>query len=435
MPYISENPEMVSDARGLPPNCSLLPYTARATGSLRSKGPFIAYASPDSTYAVTKKFVQAAKKSILIGIYDFSAAYMRDLLLEAMGRGVKVTLMLDLDRQDRKEGEVFQALTQAGVRTVAAPSCTHPSLHYFRHAHEKFIVIDGLWTLVQSGNYSENSIPQNEADGADPAHFKSGNRDMGVAIKSKTLAKFFSQILEADIALEQAVPSRAVAPMLPQPAALVERIPRQPPRLFPSQQFKPSQPIQITPVLSPDNYLQVIPAWLEQARRSIWIEQQYIRPNQPGIKDLLQAIQKARRQNPSLEVRIVLGKVFLVTAIASERANLEVLKQTYDLELGQHIRYINTANFVHCHNKTVVVDGEAVLVSSQNWSADAVAKNREAGLLLEYPDLARYYASIIEADWNTALHDIPPLTRDLISAAEVAQGGFVELSLGDYLEV
>ncbi|MCZ4093534.1 hypothetical protein [Sinorhizobium psoraleae] len=39
----------------------------------------------------------AAEHSILIGIYDFTAPYMEDLLLAAMARNVKVSLMLDID--------------------------------------------------------------------------------------------------------------------------------------------------------------------------------------------------------------------------------------------------------------------------------------------------------------------------------------------------
>src|SRR5262245_27681649 len=80
--------------------CKLLDYSKKA---IKKIGPFdiseemIAYASPDSTYAVTKRLMDAAKKSIRIGIYDFTAGYMKDILLNAMHRGVKVTLMLDLD--------------------------------------------------------------------------------------------------------------------------------------------------------------------------------------------------------------------------------------------------------------------------------------------------------------------------------------------------
>src|SRR5262249_22579632 len=150
---------------------------------------------------VTKKRMEDARRSIVIGIYDFTASYMKDLLLKAMRRGVKVELMLDLDGRTG-ETELFDELVHFGGKGVPAPSCASDNVHYFASSHEKVIVIDDQWTLVQSGNYTENSIPQNETDGGDPDNFVPGNRDMGVAVQSRELAAFFTKLLRADMKLE-----------------------------------------------------------------------------------------------------------------------------------------------------------------------------------------------------------------------------------------
>jgi phosphatidylserine/phosphatidylglycerophosphate/cardiolipin synthase-like enzyme len=139
---------------------------------------------------VTKKLFDAAKKSILIGIYDFSAPHIRQLVLDAMGRGVKVSLMLDIDGQE--ESRLFDELVDMGTSGVPAPSCANERISVFASSHEKVIVIDDEWTLVQSGNYSNNSIPLNEVDGGAGPAFRSGNRDTGLAIRSSELAKLFS---------------------------------------------------------------------------------------------------------------------------------------------------------------------------------------------------------------------------------------------------
>src|SRR6478672_8249332 len=76
--------------------------------------------------------------------------------------------------------------------------------------------------------------------------------------------------------------------------------------------------------------------------------------------------------------------------------------ELYDLQLDSNIRYINTDRLVHCHNKMVIIDGAAVLVSSQNWSDFAVTKNREAGVLLPHRDIAEYFQGIFDVDWRTA---------------------------------
>ena len=128
----------------VPRGCKLLDYSPNRIKNIKpvdTSGEFIAYASPDSTYAVTKKLMDAAKKSIQIGIYDFTADYMKEILLNARQRGVKVTLMLDVDGDT--EQELLDELKKFGCKTVTAPSCaTQHKKPFFRSSHEKFIIID-----------------------------------------------------------------------------------------------------------------------------------------------------------------------------------------------------------------------------------------------------------------------------------------------------
>ena len=417
------------------------PIKLKEIPSFRLRGDIIAFASPDSTYAVTRRLMDNARKSILIGIYDFTADYMKDILLQAMQRGVKVALMLDLDGV-AGELPIFDELKKFGCTAVPAPSCASDYVHYFRSSHEKVIVIDDNWTLVQSGNYSANSIPFNETDGGNPAHFVKGNRDMGVAIHSKPLAAFFTRLLRADMQLEiAATPPNTLLGQRARritPPDLVEPVPTLlPTRLFPSQQFSPDTAVSVTPVLTPDNYMEVVPGLLESATRSIWIEQQYIHSADTAIIKLLAAIRTALDRNPQLDVRIVLGKIFGGAAgVEKERKNLENIRKVFGLHLGTHIRYIDTRRFVHCHNKLVLVDNERVLVSSQNWSNAAVQENREAGLLLHYPPVAQYFAGIFESDWGTAIRTLPPRPEpEAIAPETVARGNYVAVSYGDYVEL
>ena len=398
-------------------------------------GRMIAYASPDSTYAVTKKLLAAAQQSVLIGIYDFTASYVKEILLNLMARGVKVSLMLDLDGV-KGENALFEELGQFGAETVPAPSCaSRHGVNYFSSSHEKVIIIDDTWVLVQSGNYSNNSIPFNETDGGDPAHFVKGNRDMGIALESPQLAAFFTKVLRGDMQLELSA-LEAVASSPKEFPLLVETVPPLlPETLFKSKNFTPAAPIKVTPVLSPDNYMKTIPDFLKSAKKSIYIEQQYIRSSQSDIITLLAAV-KSAVENNDVTVKIILGKIFDQKDIPKEQENLANLESNFGLRLGDHIRYIDTKRFVHCHNKLIVIDDEKVLISSQNWSNSAVSKNREAGLILEYPELAKYYSKIFASDWKTALSVISGGggEPETIGSIEAAKGRYTEVSIGDYLE-
>jgi phosphatidylserine/phosphatidylglycerophosphate/cardiolipin synthase-like enzyme len=420
-------PEMVGR------NCHLEEYEKVKVPPVDVDQEIIAFCSPDSTFAATKKLFDDAKKSILIGIYDFSAEHVKQLVLDALARGVKVKLMLDIDSKD--EQEFFDDLNDAGVDGVPAPSCASHRVHFFSSSHEKVIVIDGEWCIVQSGNYSDHSIPMNVKDGGDPAHFRPGNRDTGLAIRSRKLSKFFTGILESDIALELTGPEAVAQAVEAANAFLVEKAPtRIPDKLFPSKTFKLTKPLKIQPILSPDNYMTVMPDKLRAAKKSILIEQQYIRGKQPDISELLTAIKEAREEAGKLDIRIILGKIFSKKDLPKEKANLALLKKEFGLVLGKNIRYIDTSRFVHCHNKMILVDGQNVLVSSQNWSDSAVSKNREAGVWLSHAGICDYFTKIFENDWSTALK-APDAAAEKVEPEALRAGGFVRVAPADYQEV
>jgi len=413
------------------------PYTKVAVPSFTVTGELIAYASPDSTFAVTKRLLDAAKKTIAIGIYDFTATYVATLLKDAMARGVKVTLMLDTDHI-AGEDAVFKNLIDLGARCVPAPSCASPKkVRVFRSSHEKFIVIDGEMCLIQSGNFSNNSIPLNVEDGGGQGHFRTGNRDMGVAVKSKKLAAFLTRILESDMKLEtDGVAVASDSAVAPSPV-LVEVAPaRRPTRLFPSKRFALSSALPVRLILSPDNYMSVLPEVLARAKKSVLIQQQYVHSADDSVARLLQAIADARKKNSSLDVRIFLGKLFDDQALQKEKQNLQNIAQRYGLKIGKHIRYVDTTRLVHCHNKLILIDGTTVLVSSQNWSNAAVNDNREAGLLFEHKGVAAYFKRIFEVDWAVAQKKLPAhIGSGGVSPQTLARGGYLEVTPADYQEV
>ncbi|HET8541017.1 MAG TPA: phospholipase D-like domain-containing protein [Anaeromyxobacter sp.] len=418
----------------VPRQCTLQPYAKRAIPAFTVTGRAVAYASPDSTYAVTRRLIERAKRSILVGIYDFTASYVKEHLLEAMERGVRVSLMLDIDGQG--ERALFDDLARHGAECVPAPSCASDFVHQFASSHEKVIVIDDAWTLVQSGNYSNNSIPRNEGDGVVDGAFRFGNRDMGIAVESKELAKFFTEVLRADMKVEllgegvEGVAERAAQPE----TGLLQSAPRKRPKLVPSLALDLSR-AKIQPVLTPDNYMDVVPDLLAGAKETILIEQQYIKPSQPLVKRLLEAI----RDNPNRpRVRVVLARpLSRGAALSRDLAAIRDLG-TFGLALGEQVRLLDPSQYVHCHNKLVVVDGERVLVGSQNWSDYAVSRNREASLLVESRKLADYYAKLFASDWKGGVRELDAraLQPEVFAIESLGTGNeLVRIDAGDYVEV
>jgi phosphatidylserine/phosphatidylglycerophosphate/cardiolipin synthase-like enzyme len=412
--------------------CRLSPHKRKRVRSVVVDDEIVAYASPDSTFAVTKRLLDGARRSILIGVYDFTADHVKQLVHAALLRGVTVELMLDLD--GAAERQIYDDLARFGAICTPAPSCASGRAHYFRCSHQNVIVIDNEWTLVQSGNWSAHSVPLNLRDDGDAEGFTTGNRDMGLAVRSRRLAARFRQILQSDIQLELRGPSVAHELKAAAETLLVEAAPRRSPeRIFPSRAFALARPVTVAPVLSPDNYMSFVPRLLAQARKSILIEQQCIRATQCQVARLLAAVKRARDERPSLDVRVVLGKVFGPAELASERYNLKELKARYGLELGRNVRYIDSDRFLHCHNKLLLIDGKGVLVGSQSWSNAALAENREASLWLEHRGVAAYFSQIFDSDWKTAQHDPGSRLPTSVPEAALKSGRFVRVMAGDYV--
>jgi phosphatidylserine/phosphatidylglycerophosphate/cardiolipin synthase-like enzyme len=426
----------VLKARGSPKahaNCKRKPYKPIKVPEFSNKGTIIAFASPDSTFAVTRERFKLAKTSIQIGIYDFTAEYIRDELIDAMQRGVKVELLLDLE--GAVEQRIFDDLGTLGAGVLRAPSCANAKAPFFSVVHQKVIVIDARWSLVQSGNYTAGSIPINEPDKGWP-DFKTGNRDTGVAIDSKPIAAFFSKRLAGDrkLVIDAKMAPKAIAMLKAMAKAGGLLVPK--PKIEPKQKFKARTftfptAIKLQPLLTPDNYLIDVPPLLEAARKSIHIEQQYIWSWQPKVQLLIAAMKRALDKAPDLEIRIVLGKAFAATDVPKFDHALDKLKEDLGIVRGKNVRFINQEMFVHCHNKLILIDGKVAITSSQNWSDTAVDTNREAGVALHHAGICNYFEQIFDHDWTHGV--LQPLKQKpkFFAPKSFSSGQLVRLDAGD----
>jgi phosphatidylserine/phosphatidylglycerophosphate/cardiolipin synthase-like enzyme len=166
-----------------------------------------------------------------------------------------------------------------------------------------------------------------------------------------------------------------------------------------------SNSIHILPVLTPENYMAVLPQVLASAQKSIDIYQQYIRLNGTNVPKLLDAIKAAQVANPKLQVRIILSKLFVDNNDGKE--SLHIINERYNWRLSDSIRILNHRSGLNHTNKLIIiVDRRLSLVGSTNWSEAGVSKSREACLLIDSSVIADYYSKIFQADWDAGLTSI-----------------------------
>lgn len=342
--------------------------------------------SPDSSFLFLKRFIDRAKSTLILYIYDVSAPYLLDLLANAKGRGVKIRAMFDANSGGVAE---LAALKQVAGTVKAAPSKDDRSV--FTVCHQKFIVIDGRTVIVESANWARSSVPEIKTAGT----FKKGNREWFIRFDDVDLAKWFTTLFEADFKIPAKASAAAAQPApLDLADVLVGAAVPPPGKLFAAQQVSDPAAI-VTPLVSPDNYLKEVKALLETATRSVALQQQYILAGK-GIKDLLEIIAERRAKISTFKLRIITSAAFPENWVATKKT----LEAAGMLDA---LRALNTSTFTHCHNKGVIVDDKAVVISSTNWSENSVLRAREAGVLVRSKKITDYYREVFDLDWKEGI--------------------------------
>jgi phosphatidylserine/phosphatidylglycerophosphate/cardiolipin synthase-like enzyme len=267
--------------------------------------------------------------------------------------------------------------------------------------------------------------------------FSKGNREWHVILEDRNLAELFEQYIkydrdgskaeaeqgehEAELDVQDIqrlpdlfVPIEGLAG--PLELAVVEPVA---PSILPST----AREIDVQPVLTPDNYLDRIMELLRSATRSVYLQFAYInfsdRPADRGFTEML-ALLADLSFRPGMDVRI----------IVDSRDAADKIRRLVQAGFNE-AAFRKQANI---HNKGIVVDGKVVLVSSANWSADGVLRNRDAGLIIHDEEIADYYQKVFLDDWESRadafLSDDPPV----LVASEGAEipAGMVRMSWRDY---
>lgn len=158
---------------------------------------------------------------------------------------------------------------------------------------------------------------------------------------------------------------------------------------FPKQDFV-NKTMSITPILSPDNSETKIIELIDSAQQSLYIEFLYIYNTLTDLVDAIIAA-KDRGVNCCVIFKETTDPKVTGTADALESAGITV--KTID---GTSPQYFDL------HNKGIIVDGKKVLISSINGSPTSLRDNRETAILIESEEVAGYYITLFNHDWNVA---------------------------------
>ena len=365
----------------------------------------VLHVSPDAGWTELSKFLTTNTGDLVVGMHDFTSAHVYQALESAI-EGSKLTLTLDRPAPppggDQSGEEVRQTLTRKlGRRFQGAWALTNadpkaPVWVYPNAYHVKVAVRDDDTFWLSTGNWNNSNQPRidvtNVAEAGKIA--STGSRDWHVIVTNKTLADTFRSYLTHDHAVASAEEAKAAASaapgatttVLPPVATDAFTIGHAPKQFFAAKTVTVKARVQ--PLWTPDNYQPLVKALVESATRSFYMQTQYIHPSgKAGDQDFDALIAAVNRLIAAgVDVRLITSAY-----------------QTDDWMEKLVMKGIPSAVMRRqpgVHNNGIVVDHESVMIASQNWSADGVLRNRDAGLIIHDPTVAGYFEQVFLHDWE-----------------------------------
>jgi phosphatidylserine/phosphatidylglycerophosphate/cardiolipin synthase-like enzyme len=347
------------------------------------------FVSPDCSYGVFGSVADGAQRELRANVYEFTSTNLSAFLIAAEKRGVRVNLLVEggpVGGMPVEEKTVIHAMNASGIAVyqMAAPAGGHAP---YRYDHAKYLVVDGNTVLLTSENFGHTGFP---------APGTSGNRGWGVVIESPAVAEYFTMVYQTDVS------GYAVSPVYGSEGE-IEAVPTVPYTLkFVPERFYHAT---VTPVIAPDTSDQIT-RLIDSATGSIEIEQAYI-TNESAYElnpYLAAAVNASRR---GVTVRVLLDSYWYNIEDTKDNdemaALINAIARTEHLPLEARCADLAAGRYEKIHNKGVIVDGERVLVSSVNWNANSPNFNRETGVIIDHPGVARYFRAVFEDDWAPAV--------------------------------
>lgn len=369
-------------------------------------GEITTFVSPDNSFEVITSELKKAKDSIYLNVYEFSHTELCDELIDALLRNVSIYLFLEggpVGGISFEEKRVLNRIKDyGGIIRFISNNPEENVYERYNFDHAKYLIIDNKTLIVESCNWVKTGIPKN-------SYY--GNREWGVVVRNRSVAKCFLNVF-----LEDFNPSRCdslsiedINTSLPEKFYTYESYQRYGYKSY-FEPFNVNGSFTILPVFSPDNSLDAVIDMIDSAKTSIFVQQLYIYLDwDEGLNPLVQKLVEKAKQGIDVKIILNYNPFYDSTNVKSN------LTKDYLQKNGAEVKflYTNWSYFTNVHNKGVVVDNKSVLISSINWNENSFTKNREAGIIVENESIARYYSDVFFYDWSLSNPIEEPIEESL----------------------
>ncbi len=371
-----------------------LPLTRRPVN-----GKFVIHTGPDASWPQLGPFLSKTRRSLVVAMYDFGATNVANGVLNAVkGQAETIAMVLQMGGKVH-EGDLTDAEAVAQIRDAKgskfdfAPASVGRNGIFDSAYHIKVAVRDHSAMWLSSGNWQSSNQPNvapltNKDDAASALRLY--NREWHAILEDAGLSKLFEDhilrdleeaktVTEAGLVAEQLV-------FLPANLAVDTLEAPQKPRYF--EPLTGERTIDVQPILTPDNYIDTVLPFIQSARSRIYFQNQSFNTKTvgDGYRRLLDAL--LEKQTSGLDVRIIFR------SFGSEDRDVISNAKDYGFDTNKIRKQKN------CHTKGIIIDSEAVLMGSHNWTTAGTGFNRDASLIFYDAEIAKFYEEIFLYDWN-----------------------------------
>jgi hypothetical protein len=362
-------------------------------------GKFVIHTGPDASWPQLGPFLSKTRKSLVVAMYDFGATNVANGVLDAVkGQAETISMVLQMGGKVH-DGDLTDAEAVAQIRDAKgnkfdfAPASVGANGIFDSAYHIKVAVRDHDAMWLSSGNWQSsnqpNVAPLTNKDDA-PSALRLYNREWHAILEDAGLSKLYEDHILRDLEEAKTVTEAGIVSeqlvFLPANVAMDTLEAPQKPRYF--QPLTGERTIDVQPILTPDNYLDVVLPFIQSAKSRIYFQNQSFNTKTVGdnYRRLLDAL--LEKQKGGLDVRIIFR------SFGSEDRDVISNAKDYGFDTNKIRKQKN------CHTKGIIIDSEAVLMGSHNWTTAGTGFNRDASLIFYDAEIAKFYEEIFLYDWN-----------------------------------
>ncbi len=184
-----------------------------------------------------------------------------------------------------------------------------------------------------------------------------------------------------------------------------------------------NEQLRVTPLLSPDDFVEQVTALVKTATQRLYIQNQYVKPTDIARWRELNEFVRDFSQTGGVDFKLIIrdtkywDSIDMMKEFGFDTSNVRVLAGT--------------------HTKGIIVDDQAIVMGSHNWSGQGFMDNRDASLIFYDHRVIAHYEKLFNFDYSRAFRPrrrAPESEPFLARAGEPTPVGMKRVTWANYSE-